>query len=429
MKKIPLSLFIILAVLLSVLPVHAMDAIWTYSTAGTKIESVSVSADGSAIAVGAEKVLLFSKNGELLAKEPYGDKVLITPNGGYLLSSFGSSLYFFQRDATKSSFQKKWDYELPMRVRSIDMSDDGKIIVASSESRGTYIFSSAGKLTGGNGNYSALVRVSPDGQRILGASTLALCRYSSTGTGTCFENASIGSVPDVMEMTGGGATVVFNDDQRLLSVATSNGVKRWNARATADITALAMIPSGSKILVGTQNGNVDLFDDKGNRSWSYATNPAGSPGSGVKEVALSTDGKIAAAGTYEGTVVVLDAGSNLLWSNVTKDHISHIAMSGDGSLVIAAGDETVYAFSSSSQPIPTVRSSQVTTGPVQQKNTSIPATTAPQKTAETSRSTPREITSVPTTYSVIRTATQGPVSPVIPLLGVLGAVYVFLKRR
>ena len=431
-NKLPPSIFIILLVLLVLPPVQAMDPIWTYSTQGNKIWGVTVSSDGSAIAVGAEKVLLFSRNGTLLAKEPYGEQVLFTPNGVYLISSYGSSLYFFQRNATKSSFQKKWDYELPGTVRSIDISDDGTIIAAAVEAGGTYVFSRDGKLTGGNTNYSAVVRVSPNGQRIVGASALALYRYSSTGTGTLYDNVSMVSQPDVMEITSSGDTVVYNDDQRLLSINTlrGEGAERWKTRATGDITSLAMIPAGTKILVGTQNGNVDLFDDKGIRSWSYATTTGGTTGIGVKEVALSTDGKIAAAGTFEGTVVVLDAAGKLLWSNVTKDHINHIALSGDGSLVIATGEETVYTFSSSAQPLPVVRSPQVTASPVQQKNaTAIPATTAPQKTAEMSRSATQAITSVPTTYSVIRTATQGPVSAIIPLLGILSAVFVLLKRR
>jgi len=119
----------------------------------------------------------------------------------YLISSYGSTLYFFHRNATKSSFQEKWDYELPGSVRSIDISDDGTIIAASVGAGGTYVFSSSGKMTGGNTNYSAVLRVSPNGQRIVGASAVALCRYSSTGTGTCYDNVSMVSQPDVMEIS------------------------------------------------------------------------------------------------------------------------------------------------------------------------------------------------------------------------------------
>ena len=79
-KTVALSLFIFLgALLLTIPPVYALEPIWTYSSPGTSIGGVTVSADGSAIAVGAEKIWLFSKNGELLAKEPYGEQVLLYP--------------------------------------------------------------------------------------------------------------------------------------------------------------------------------------------------------------------------------------------------------------------------------------------------------------------------------------------------------------
>ncbi len=426
------SAVIILLVLVAFPPVGAIDPLWTYSTQGVKIGGVAVSSDGSGIAVGAEKVLLVSKNGELLAKEAYGDQVLFTADGAHLLSSYKSLLFFFMRNATQSSLKKEWDYELPGKIQSIDISDDGKMIVTAGESGGTYVFAGTGKMTGGNTNFSALIRVSPGGQRIMGASSISLCRYSSQAIGYCYDNVSMISQPDVMEMTGSGGTVIFNDDQRLLSINTYNGAERWKSRATSDITALAMISSGTKILVGTRNGNVDLFDDKGNLLWTYATNPAGSMGIGVREVALSKDGKIAAAGTYEGTVVLLDAAGKEIWSGVTKDHINHIAMSGDGSLVIAAGEETVYAFSSSAQYRPVTPSPPVTL-PTAQNNplpaTIVPTTTALQNTAETTRSATQAVTSVPTTYSIIRTATQSPVPALLPLISILGVVCVLLKRR
>jgi WD40 repeat protein len=421
---------VLLLVLLAVPPVMAQEAAWTYSTMGTRIGGVSLPSDGSAIAVGAEKVLLFSGNGELLAKEPYGEDVLFIPGGGYLVSSFGSSLYFFRRNMTGTPLTKLWDYEVPGRVRSLDISDDGRIIAAAADPGGTYIFSSTGKMTGGNANYSAVVRVSGNGQRILGVSAACLHRYSSSGEGFLYKNVSIISQPDVLEMTGNGATTVFNDDQRLLSINTGNGAERWKTRATADITALAMSASGTRILVGTQNGDVDLFDDKGSLVWKYATNPAGSTGTGVRDVALSTDGKIAAAGTYEGTIVVLDAAGKEIWSNVTRDHINHIAMSGDGSLVVAAGDETVYAFSSSARPVATSRSPTVTAPPVPPKNTTaVPATPVMPAEIRTSQPLTQAVTSVPTTYSVIRTATQSPVPAILPLAGMLGALLLFMRKR
>jgi len=423
-----------LIILVAVLPsACAADPVWTYSSAGTTISSVSVSSDGSAIAVGADKIWIFSRSGVLLAKEPFGELVMMTPDGKHLISAYSSTLYFFDRnvapDRTNFSYQKKWEYNLPASVRSIDISDDGTTIVASSQGSGTYIFSSSGKLTGSKGRYSALVRVASYGGKILGVSTTGLFEYSKTGDITKYNDISIGSEPDVREITGSGNTVVYNDNQRIVSVNALNGSQQWSTLATGDVTSLAMTDGGSKIVVGTDNGHVDLFDSKGNLSWSYSANPENKQGAMVKGVALSNNGKIAVAGgTYNGKIVALDSAGREIWTNQTKDHISHVAMSSDGSLVVVTGEETVYAFSPSAASSPVTQTTLPASGtPHPPSVTNASGQTSTQK-PEISVTPPRTITSVPTTYSVIRTPTQSPVSEFIPLSALLIALLV-LRRH
>jgi|GEM_PF-1575817 outer membrane protein assembly factor BamB len=433
-KPVLLSAVVILIILVAALPsARAAGPVWTYSSAGNALSSVSVSSDGSAIAVGADKIWLFSRSGVLLAKEPYGELVKMTPDGMHLLSAYSSTLYFFERnvapDKTNFSYQKKWEYNLPASVRSIDISDDGNTIVASSQSSGTYILSSPGDITDSNETYSALVRVASNGQIILGVSATGLFQYSKTGrVSSQYEDISIGSEPDVMEITSTGTMIVFNDAQRVVAVNAQNGTQRWKTRATGEVTSLALTPDGSGILVGSENGDIDLFDSKGNLSWSYSANPENKPGAMVKSVALSDDGKIAVAGTYDGMIVALDSAGREIWTNQTKDRISHVAMSSDGSLVVATGEETVYAFSPSAASSPVPRTTFPASGtphPPAVKNVSGQVST--QK-PEISVTPPRTVTSVPTTYSVIRTPTQSPVSEFISLSALLIALLV-LKRR
>ena len=443
-KPVRLLAVVMLIILVAVLPpARAADPVWTYSSPGSIIGSVSVSSDGSVIAVGADKIWLFSRSGEFLSKEPFGDHVVLTPNGLHLLSSYASTLYFFERnvsaDKANFSFRKKWEYNLPTGVRSIDISEDGNTLVASSQASGTYVFSSLGKLTGSKERYSALVRVASNGGKILGVSVAGLFQYSKTGEVTQYKDISIGSEPDVLEITSMGTTAVFNDDQRVVAVNTLDGTQRWKTRATGDVTALAMTPSGSGILVGTDNGDIDFFNSKGNLSWSYSTNPAGKPAAGIQDVALSNDGTIDVAGTYNGKIVALNAKGEAIWSAQTNDRIHHIAMSADGSLVVAAGEETVYAFSPSAISSPATRTTVPGTTPATGKSaTTVPGNTViqnpvPEKTVtmnpEIIVSPIRTITSVPTTYSIIRTPTQSPVPAIIPLAGLLGAALLVLRRR
>ena len=83
----------------------------------------------------------------------------------------------------------------------------------------------------------------------------------------------------------------------------------------------------------------------------------------VEGVALSNDGKIAVAGTYDGKIVALDSAGKQMWTYQTHDRIYHIAMSGDGSLIIATGEETVYAFSPSAASSPVSRTTVPGTTP------------------------------------------------------------------
>jgi WD40 repeat protein len=190
-----------------------------------------------------------------------------------------------------------------------------------------------------------------------------------------------------------------------------------------------MTPSGSGILAGTENGNVDLFDEYGNLSWSYASNPGNKQAAGITCVALSKEGTVAAAGSYDGKIFALNSKGVELWSNQTKDHIRHIAMSADGTLIVATGEETVYAFSTSPQSIPVVRTTVYTLTPaLSQSVTTVPANSSTQK-PETRQTTTRAITALPTEYSVIRTSTQSPLPGIIPLGGILVALLMVMRRR
>jgi WD40 repeat protein len=433
-KPSPLTVFLILVFLIAVIPpASAAEPLWTYSSPGSEIGGVTVSSDGSAIAVAGGKIWLFSKTGTLLAKEPFADQVVITPGGSSLVASYSSMLYQFKRitspQGSESPLQKIWETELPAAVRSIDVSDDGRTIVVSAQGTGTYFYDSTGKRVGGDERYNALIRVSSTGGRIVGVSPGLLCLYSRTGICSKSKEGVVGTEPDFLELTSSGNIAVFNDDQTLRSVFLTNKTLRWTGRATGDITSLAMTPSGSGILAGTENGNIDLFDEYGNLSWSYASNPGNKQAAGITCVALSKEGTVAAAGSMDGKIFALNSTGGELWSNQTRDNIHHIAMSADGTIVVATGDETVYAFSTAAQSIPVVRTTvNALTPALSQSVTTIPENSSAQK-PQTRQTTTRAITALPTEYSVIRTSTQSPLPGIIPLGGILVALLLVMRRR
>jgi WD40 repeat protein len=438
-KSLLLMLFLILVINLSIITIaHAEEPLWTYSSPGNEIGGVTISSDGSAIAVAGGKIWLFSKNGTLLAKEPFGDQVIFTPDGSYLISSYSDSLYEFKRgnpsNKSESPIQKIWETSLPATIHYIDVSDDGKTIVASLNQAGIYIYDSTGKMVGGNASITTITRISSRGDLIIGVSQGVLCRYSRkavctrTEEGIVGQESRIGPMPDFFELTSSGTVAVFNQGPRVLSVFPENNTLRWNENANGDITSLTMTPSGFGILVGTANGNASLFDQYGNISWNYALNPGNTQTAGITCVALSKEGTVAAAGSDDGKIFTLNSTGGLIWSNQTQDHIHHIAMSADGSLVVATGDNTVYAFSTSEQSTRVVRTMVKSATPTRSQSvTSLPANSSTQKPI-TRDSTTREITAELTEYSIIRT-TQSPLSGIIPLVGLLIVSLMATRRR
>jgi hypothetical protein len=435
-KSSLLTIFLILAFLLSAIPsAHAAEPLWTYSSPGNEIGGVTISSDGSAIAVAGGMVWLFARNGTLLAKEPFGEQVIFTPDGPYLLSSYSDTLYLYKRgnplNGSESPLQKMWDISLPATVGSIDISDDGKTIAASLIDAGTYVYNTSGILVGGSESFNAVVRTSSTNiEVIVGVSpgVLSSCSRSLIYCSNS-EEGVVGVLPDFMEITRDGTIAVLGDGNTVRSVSLSNKSLRWVKSIGGDVTSFAMTPSGTGIVVGTESGNISFFNQYGNRVWNYASDPVNRQAAGgINAVALSKEGTVAAAGSHDGKIFALNSKGEVIWSNQTKDHIHHIAMSTDGSLVVATGDNTVYAFSTSKQSTPAVRATINSATPAQSQSvTSLPANSSTQKPV-TRVDTSREITAVPTVYSVIRT-TQSSLSGIISLAGLLIALLMAMSRR
>jgi WD40 repeat protein len=435
-----LIFFLVLAFLLSTIPpARAAEPLWTYSSPGDEIGGVTISPDDSAIAVAGGKIWLFSKDGTLLTKEPYGDQVIFTPDGSLLVSSYSDTLYKFKRitplKESESPLQKIWETALPGTIHDIAVSDDANTIVASLNLAGIYIFDSAGKMVGGNESRTTITRISSSGDRIIGASQGALCRYSRdaicsrTEEGIIGQESWVGPMPDFLELTGSGSVAVFNQGPRVRSVFPENNTMRWNEDVNGDITSLAMTPSGSGILVGTADGNASFFDQDGNLTWNYESNPEHKQSAKISCVALSKEGTVAAAGSYDGKILILNSTGKLILSNQTKDHIQHIAMSADGSFVVATGENTVYAFSLTKQPAQPLRTTIKSITPVKSPSvTFLPGNSVTQKTITRATAT-WEITSAPTEYSVIRTSTQSPLDGTAGIAAILLVFFMIFRRE
>ncbi|HNX16786.1 MAG TPA: PQQ-binding-like beta-propeller repeat protein [Methanoregula sp.] len=420
-------------------PVFAIEPAWNYSEPNADIGSVAVSSDGSSIAVAAGRIWLFSNDGRLLAKEPYGNLLAMTPNGSALATSYFSTVYLFKNNTEKTDtapMKKVWETSIVNNVISLDISDDGSTIAMSTDGAGLLIYAADGSVLEYNKSHYSVVGVSANGKYVAGLSQFGLTSFSgSKKYGNKSYDLSLGSMPDFMVLPSKGDYCVFNDDQRILRVR-SNGTEIWHARATGDVMSLAMTPDGKSIIIGTDNGHIDKFDDKGNLSWSYNTNPKNKNYASVPGVAVSDNGANIAAGTAGGEVLLLNSRGELQWSNQTDDHIHHIAMSAEGSVAVAAGEHTVYAFTAQSRNTAktatvsktnTPKITPVTPGITDTVSDTFEIDTVVSPTS-TEDAVTTIVTSPPQQYSVIITE-QSPPSPVVGLAALALAVLVFRGRR
>jgi hypothetical protein len=428
-----LLFLIVLACILSwVSVVQAQEPAWNYSSPDGEIGGVAISPKGDLIALGAGKVIFFSKNGTVLDKEPFGTEVMMTEDGKYTVSAYSSTIYFFKNLLPSGSpgpqgATKLGEYGVSEQVHSFDVSNDGSLIAGQTVGKSLFtITTRTGVVDGNTKRADAVIKISPVGGRIIGISPTAFHFYSSSGSLSRTVTIETNSAPHTLLLSSNGNSAIFNDGQAVRWLNTNNGTERWKRQVTGSVSVLSMVPNGSVIVAGTESGNIVALDANGNSSWTYSANPGNRQSAGITCSALSDKGTLLSAGTADGKILFLNSRGELTGSYITHEYIRYIAMSTDGSVVVAASDSRMFAFfpgSSSFLPLP---SPSPSSGAVP-KNSTAPS---PAPTPLSGQETPTvTVTEPPTTYSVIRTATQSPPGLIPLLFSLATAIALFGRRR
>jgi hypothetical protein len=433
------TLRILLVVLLCILAVsfipgvQALEPSWTYSlTNKSTISNIAVSSDGSTIIVAADTLWVFSKYGNLIKKETYGDNVVLTPSGRFAASSFGGIIYFFSTPLTTGTsdpnqLTKMWDYEFRDPVRSIGITDDGSTVVVATQGMGIYFMTPGTRNIIGNDQfYNHIVRISANGNRIAGISADTVRLYNTNGKISKSYVMKSTSQPDFAFLSQTVPLMVFNNGASIQSFDLSLGTEIWNVRPAGNLNSLAMTPSGSYVAAGTENGDILRYDDKGNQSWSYSSNKENSLAAGISKLTISKEGGLVAAASDNGDVLFLNPWGALLGSYRVQDKIRDIAMSQDGSIVLVASDNKIYAFLTGYSPSTgsSVLSVQKTPEAVSQNLTRHPVIPT-----RTKISVPATITVLPTEYSIIRTPTRSPPGLFSGILALVSGIVLYCAPR
>jgi outer membrane protein assembly factor BamB len=197
-------------------------------------------------------------------------------------------------------------------------------------------------------------------------------------------------------------------------INTTDGKERWIGRVSGFVTSLSMTPEASTVIAGTETGNIAAFDQKGNLSWNYAVNPEDRQASGITCSAVSDNGALIAAGTADGRILFLNSRGDLSDSYAGKEYIRHIAVSADGSTIVATTDNTILAFSrdSLSTPVTGISQTPLQPTPVARSSLTPGGTQAPASIPSPGATHSEVLPEVPATRSIPAT-TQSPDSFII----------------
>lgn len=426
---------------MTILPCAAIEPAWKFSYGDREIGDIAVAPDGSTVVAAAGKVLLLSNNGTQLSNEPFGEIIAQSRDGSTIVSSYSSSVsstvYLFKKkkDASGNYYlQKQWDATFPQKVLSFAVSDNGDRISFCTVSKGIYVYSGkTGKRLGYSDKFSSLIAISAKGGTISGISLAEGLRvFNYLGTTVKRYTVSMAGQPTSFLMNSNGDMVVFDAGPHIIAFNLKNGTEFWKVRSSGNVNTIDMIPSGSAIAVGTENGIIELYDTEGNLTWKYSHNSKA-----IRSVALTRDGSKIIAGSIDGKILLLDSAGNLSWSYDTQtDSIRQVAIAADGSLAVAAGENLLYAFSTTAQDVPTK-------GPGTPLKTSTPGnisgytsaaaqetSNSPKFTSSTPRKTVSESPTVTMTeYSIVRKVTQSPVNEIICIAALIVVVFIYSRKK
>ena len=426
---IPLIIFFILCS--AVVPCLAIEPAWTFSGENRKIEDIAVAPDGSAVVAAAGKVLLFSRDGTIFANEPFGDSLAQSQDGSSIVTAYSSTVastvYLFKKKPGadgNQTLQKMWEAPQTDKVVSFAVSDNGDRIACSTGGKDVFVLDGdTGSRLGNDENFSSRIAISGRGTTIAGiAISQGLKLYNTKGGITKEYDFPLPGQTNSLLVDTDGSIIVFDTGLNIIALNVSNESDTWKRKTSSEVNMLAMTHAGDIIVAGTTNGTVDRYDRKGNSSWSYYSNSGTGSGQAVKAIALTQDASEIIAGSTDGKIILLDDTGTPQWIYTTKNEpIRRVAIAADGSLAVAASDNTIFAFSTGGPRI-------ISKNPVTSIKTPLQTLTSRVRSTISSITRPVTPTITMTEYSVIHKATQSPLDETAGIMAIL-IMYCVIFRK
>lgn len=323
--------------------VQAVDPLWIVpASPGLELSSVVISHDGSTIIAGGDQLIALTADGTKLWSGWSGNILAMSQDGKYIATSQGPTVRLFTREGIML-----WDHSLGATVTGISFTPDAAMIVAGGGNRVQSWYNSGSGLGQNTTETVHDIKISPVKDQILVATTKALRSYNLSYVPNWYDDTIS---PDTVEVCADGTGIVIPNGNHI-RMYHGGGKLLWDrAYPGGNIISLAYSSDGSTIVAGRDDGVVIVYDRNGNALWSR------NGGVWVTSVCVSDDGSTIATGSIDNQIRIFSRQGTLLGAYTTNSPIKSrsVAISGNGSLIVAVDHSNVYGFSQSLLTVPAV---------------------------------------------------------------------------
>ncbi|MFA4876856.1 MAG: PQQ-binding-like beta-propeller repeat protein [Methanoregula sp.] len=315
---------------------QAVDPTWIVPSApGIELSGVAISHDGSIIVAGGDQLIVLSPEGKKFWSGWSGSILEVSRDGNYIATSRGQTVRLFNRQGIML-----WDHSLGEAVTDLSMTPDGEMIAAGGGGVMQSWFNSGSGLGRNTTETIHDIKISPVKDQVIVGTTKALRRFNLSYVPGWYDDAIS---PAALEISGDGSGIVIPNGNHV-RMYHSGGALLWDrAFPGGNIISLALSRDGSTIVAGRDDGTVIALDRQGSLLWTEKA------GFWITSVSISDDGSTIGTGSIDNQISVFDRKGKLLGTYRTKNPVksNSVAVSADGSLIVAVDFSTVYGFSKS----------------------------------------------------------------------------------
>jgi WD40 repeat protein len=339
---------------------QAVNPLWIVpASPGVELSTVAISHDGSTIVAGGDQLIAFSPDGKKLWSGWSGTTLDLSRDGSYIVTSQGQTVRLFTRQGTML-----WDQPLGTAVTDVSISPDAAMIVAGGGNTVQSWYNSGAGLGRNVTETVHDIKLSPVKDQIIVTTAKALRSYNLSYVPNWYDDTIS---PATVEISGDGTGIIIPNGNRIRMYHGSGTLLWERSFPGGDIISLAYSWDGSTIVAGRDDTTVLVLDRDGTLLFT------GNAGYWVTSVGVSDNGSIIATGSIDNQIHVYNRQGTLLGAYKTKNPVKSrsVAVSGDGSLIVAVDNANVYGFSHSQFTVPVASSAPEGSGNVSTNLTTV----------------------------------------------------------